>query len=249
MPASLNCQYSNSRNVEFLYSSNVANPCSVDMATTTMPLLIALFGSLVMMTWNVSWSPLFPNYALCFCGLIIPEIMPAYLATIINIIVSQAITHANFYQHVSFLILVTWPFFPRACTFTSIASVSCRLVVVQLFRSASSCPYRKDCLFSDKICNSPWLVNQLAAVERVRTARGWKQCWFCLFWKLTTTFLPRCFGIFPTISDIVFKADILPTDNFFERQVSCASLTLSVSAEAAAPIGYQIRVLEAIGAA
>ena len=47
MPASLNCQYSNSRNVEFLYSSNVANPCSVDMATTTMPLLIALFGSLV----------------------------------------------------------------------------------------------------------------------------------------------------------------------------------------------------------
>ena len=38
MPASLNCQYSNSRNVEFLYTSNVANPCSVDMATTTMPL-------------------------------------------------------------------------------------------------------------------------------------------------------------------------------------------------------------------
>ena len=30
MPASLNCQYSNIRNVEFLYSSNVANPCSVD---------------------------------------------------------------------------------------------------------------------------------------------------------------------------------------------------------------------------
>ena len=45
MPASLNCQYSNSRNVEFLYTSNVANPCSVDMATTAMPLLIALFGS------------------------------------------------------------------------------------------------------------------------------------------------------------------------------------------------------------
>ena len=36
--------------MEFPYSSNVANPCSVDMATTTMPLLIALFGSLVMMT-------------------------------------------------------------------------------------------------------------------------------------------------------------------------------------------------------
>ena len=33
--------------MEFLYSSNVANPCSIDMAITTMPLFIALFGSLV----------------------------------------------------------------------------------------------------------------------------------------------------------------------------------------------------------
>ena len=34
-----------------------------------------------------------------------------------------------------------------------------------------------------------------------------------------------CFSVFWTISDIVFKADILPTNDFFERQVSCASPT------------------------
>ena len=54
-----------------------------------------------------------------------------------------------------------------------------------------------------------------------------------------------CFGIFWTISGIVFKADILSTDNFFELQVSCASTTLYASATATAQIRYQIRVLEA----
>ena len=53
-------------------------------------------------------------------------------------------------------------------------------VVIQLFRSVSDCPYGKEGLVGDKICNSPWLVNQLATVERVRTT-GRKQCWFCLF--------------------------------------------------------------------
>ena len=53
----------------------------------------------------------------------------------------------------------------------------------------------------------------------------------------------------PTISDIDFKTDILQTDDIFERQVSCTSLTLSVSAAAAVPIGYRIRVLGVIGAA
>ena len=50
----------------------------------------------------------------------------------------------------------------------------------------------------------------------------------------------RCFGIFWTISGIVFKADILSTDYFFERQVSFANPTLSVSAAATVPIGDQI---------
>ena len=96
-------------------------------------------------------------------------------------------------------------------------------VVIQLFRSVSGCPYGKEGLVGDKICNSPWLMNQLATVERVRTT-GRKQCWFCLFWRLTTFFW-GCFSVFRTISDIVFKADILPTDDFFEWQVSCASPT------------------------
>ena len=59
----------------------------------------------------------------------------------------------------------------------------------------------------------------------------------------------HCFGVFWTVSGIVFKADILSTDNFFERQVSCASMTLSVSVAATVQIGYRIRVLEAIGTA
>jgi len=54
-------------------------------------------------------------------------------------------------------------------------------------------------LVSDEICNSPWLVNQLATVERVRTTSR-KQCWFCLFWRLNTTFFWMCFGVFRTIS-------------------------------------------------
>ena len=99
-------------------------------------------------------------------------------------------------------------------------------------------------------------TNQLATVERVCTATGRKQCWF-----YPTFFFGggggggggggvlRCFGVFWTISSIVFKADILSTDYFFERQVSFVNPTLSVSAAATAPIGYRIRVLEAIGAA
>ena len=63
----------------------------------------------------------------------------------------------------------------------------------------------------------------------------------------------HCFGVFWTVSDVVFrrgfKADILATCDFLdvsERQVSLTSLTLSVSV--AVPITYWIRVLEAIGA-
>ena len=50
-----------------------------------------------------------------------------------------------------------------------------------------------------------------------------------------------------TTADMVFKVDILPTCDFFEGQVSCTSLTLSVSM--AAPINYRMWVLEVIGAA
>ena len=97
-------------------------------------------------------------------------------------------------------------------------------VVIRLFHSVSGCPYGKEGLVGDKICNSPWLVNQLATVERVRTT-GRKQCWFCLFWRLTTTFFGSASVSSGPYADIVFKPDILPSDNFFERQVSCASPT------------------------
>ena len=96
-------------------------------------------------------------------------------------------------------------------------------VVIRLFRSVSGCPYGKEDLVSDEICYSPWLVNQLATVERVRTT-GRKQCWFCLFWRLTTTFF-GCVLASSRPYHIVFKPDILPTDDFFEWQVSCARPT------------------------
>ena len=94
-------------------------------------------------------------------------------------------------------------------------------------------------------------TNQLATVERVCTATGRKQCWFypTFFFGGGGGGVLRCFGVFWTISSIVFKADILSTDYFFKRQVSFANPTLSVSTAATPPIGYRIRVLEAIGAA
>ena len=93
-------------------------------------------------------------------------------------------------------------------------------VVIRLFRSVSGCPYGKEGLVSGEICNSPWLVNQLATVERVHTTRR-KQCWFCLF-------LPHFFWCVSASSGpyhIVFKPDFLPTDDFFKWQVSCVSPT------------------------
>ena len=102
------------------------------------------------------------------------------------------------------------------------------LVVIQQFHSASSCPNRKDGPFGDKICNSPWLVNQFATVvkefakQQVESSAG-----FVFSEDLPQHSLGvfRCFCVFRTKSDMVFKADILPTDDFFERQVSCASPT------------------------
>ena len=34
-------------------------------------------------------------------------------------------------------------------------------VVIRLFRSVSGCPYGKEGLVGDKICNSPWLMNRV----------------------------------------------------------------------------------------
>ena len=80
-------------------------------------------------------------------------------------------------------------------------------------------------------------MNQLATVERVRTATVRKQCSTFFFFGRGGGGGGGCFvasaSSGPYQAYIVFKADILSTDYFF----------------ATAPIGYRIRVLEAIGAA
>ena len=76
----------------------------------------------------------------------------------------------------------------------------------------------KDGLVGDKICNSPWLVNQLTTFEKVYTATGQKQCWFCLFWRLQyhNIFWGRC-----------FIASVSPRSyqTWFSTQISCQLTT------------------------
>ena len=56
---------------------------------------------------------------------------------------------------------------------------------------------------------------------------------YICFWVLC------CFGMFWTVSDMVFKTDILPTYEFFTWQVSCVSSTLSVSWQCWLDIRYE----------
>ena len=91
-------------------------------------------------------------------------------------------------------------------------------------------------------------LNQLATVERAHMQQQVESSASFVFSARLTTFFEGV-SLLRHLSDHIrhsFKADILPTDDFFERRVSCASPTISVSA--AAPIGCRIRVLEAIGA-
>ena len=154
-------------------------------------------------------------------------------------------------------------FFLRACASTSIAGAWC-----QLFDTCCDPPVPfslylslQDGLFGDEIYNSQisLLLLKEFAQQQVESSAGFV---FSVNFNATTFFLRgrwgggggahHCFGVFRTIADMVFnnfKADILPTCDFFEWQGSCTSLTLSVSSAATAPIGYQIRVLETIGAA
>ena len=84
--------------------------------------------------------------------------------------------HVNFHPHVNLLIRVTQQFFSQSMYIYLVPHVDISILVIQLFRSASSCSNSKDGLFSDKICSSLWLVNQLATAKRVCTAIGRKQC-------------------------------------------------------------------------
>ena len=87
-------------------------------------------------------------------------------------------------------------------------------------------------------------MKQLATIERVRTATGRKQCWFY------PTFLGGGASLLRHLLDHIrhtFQGRYL-VNYFFEKQVSFANPTHSVSAAATVLIGYWIRVLEAIGA-
>ena len=78
-------------------------------------------------------------------------------------------------------------------------------VVIRLFRSVSGCPYGKEGLLGDKICNSPWLVSSHNRSKAVLVLS---------FLKTYHDIFGGCFTVFRTISDIVFKPDMLPTDDF-----------------------------------
>ena len=140
-----------------------------------------------------------------------------------------------------FLIMVTWQLFPGGCAFTSLlSSASCQLfntcdpaVPFSLYLSQqegwSLCRYKYATV----------LVYQLAKPANSLRSNIWKAIATGFVFSNT---LPRhflwvlhCFGIFSTISEMVFKADILST---------CTIPALSISS--AAPIAYQIWVLEAI---
>ena len=155
--------------------------------------------------------------------------------------------------------MVMWQFFPRACALAFVASASCQLFdtccdQAVLFSLNLVVPTGRLVFLLIQICNSPmvlYFVNQLTTLETVCTATGRKLCWFCLLWRLTTTYslsalLFRCLPDH-TRHGFQGRFDILPTYDFFKWQVSCTSPTLSFWTPA--PIGYPIWILEAIGTA
>ena len=94
-------------------------------------------------------------------------------------------------------------------------------VVIRLFRSVSGCPYGKVLLVmkSATVLGS-WISSQpLKEFAQVESSAG-----FVFSEDLTRHFF-GCVSASSGPYHIVFKPDILPTDNFFERQVSCASPT------------------------
>ena len=144
-----------------------------------------------------------------------------------KIIASQEIVHANFHPHDNGHVTV-YPSSMRISS-QSVPHVDLSiLIVIQLFRSVSSCPYRKDSLFVDTNLQQGFVPqNELATLVKCLKSlhsNRWKPsiCFLCKLLVLSSlkTYddifrVLCCFGIFWTISDIVFKADILPTCDFF----------------------------------
>ena len=73
--------------------------------------------------------------------------------------------------------MVKCVFFPWECAFTFVTmpNVDFLLLVIQLFLSVPSCPYKKDGAFAD---------TNLQQLEG--RASVWKLCWFCHLWRLET---------------------------------------------------------------
>ena len=122
-------------------------------------------------------------------------------------------------------------FFCRACAFTFVPSASCQLLIlvaIQLFHSLSSCPYRKDGLYSDTNLQQSedlvYLVNQFATVcteAAVLVLSSLKTYHDTFFECFVTSVSSRPYQI---------KANNFPTYDFYDRQVSCTSPTLSIQA-------------------
>ena len=124
--------------------------------------------------------------------------------------------------------------------------VNFSILVIQLFRSVSTCPNRKNGLLLIQICNSPCESAREACKQFAQ-----QQIESCVGFVISNTLLRHfiqvlhCFGIFSTILDMVFKAEILQTCDFFKRHASHTSPAL-LSLSLPASIAYQIRVLEVI---
>ena len=144
-----------------------------------------------------------------------------YKATIINIIVSQAITHANFHPHVNFLIMATRQFF---------SPIMYSYLCNQCLMLWSSCSVQSLVVPTGRrvllVTKSATVLGSWTSLQPLKEfAQQVESSVGFVFLKTYHNIFWGCFGVFRTISDIVFKADILPTDDFFERQVSCVSTT------------------------
>ena len=164
-------------------------------------------------------------------------------------------THTCQFPPTQHFLMVIWQFFHQAATFTFCSQCLTSTFQYLLWPSCSTqslvVPTRRMVFLLTQICDSLrgwYLVNELTA--KILHSNRWKAVLVLSSLKDYFLWLLHCFGIFWTISDIVFKADILPTCYFSdlsETQVSLASQTLSVFVTA--PIAYRIQVLEAIMAA
>ena len=119
---------------------------------------------------------------------------------LVNIIVSQAIMHANFHQHVNthqFLIMVTWHFFSPS---TSIYLHSQWLMSMLMFTFRyllwSSCSVQPLAVPTGKMVFSviksatsgSWISSQ--PLKKFAQQQAENSAGFFLFWRLTMTFFP-----------------------------------------------------------